>query len=78
MPAVPKRTPEHADLDPSGLEDQYRRTTQAIARGDFRAAEVRKLVGHGGFSSTSLAWFDEQQQGSSAGNTTARILKSSR
>lgn len=36
---------EYVGLDTSGLEDQYCRTREAIARGDFRAAEVRKLVG---------------------------------
>lgn len=37
---------EYADLDTSGLEAQYCRAKQAIARGDFRAAEVKKLDGH--------------------------------
>lgn len=36
----------HADLDTSGLAAQYARTAEAISRGDFRAAQVKKLTGH--------------------------------
>ncbi len=36
----------HADLDTSGLAEQYARTAEAIGRGDFRAAQVKKLAGH--------------------------------
>ena len=45
---------EYADLDASGLEDQYERTRAAIARGDFRAAEVKKLEGHKGLYRAKL------------------------
>ncbi len=44
----------YADLDASGLEDQYLRTTQAIARGDFRAAEVKRLDGQKGLYRAKL------------------------
>ena len=36
----------YADLDTSGLAEQYARTAEAICRGDFRAAQVKKLTGH--------------------------------
>jgi hypothetical protein len=48
------RTLEYAALDTSGLTEQYRRAAQAIARGDFRAAEVKKLDGHGRFYRAKL------------------------
>ena len=44
--SLPMRILEYAGLETSGLEEQYRRTTGAIARGDFRAAEAKKLDGH--------------------------------
>ncbi len=42
---------EYTGLDTAGLVAQYRRATDAIAREDFRAAEVKKLVNlrHGKF-----------------------------
>ncbi len=36
----------HADLDTSGLAEQYARTAEAISRSDFRAAQVKKFTGH--------------------------------
>jgi hypothetical protein len=36
---------EYTGLDTTGVTPQYRRVTEAIARGDFRAAEVKKLTG---------------------------------
>ena len=36
----------HADLDTSGLAEQYVRTAEAISRSDFCAAQVKKLTGH--------------------------------
>jgi hypothetical protein len=38
---------EFADLDTSRVEPAYRKVVAAIANGDFRAAQVRKLVGAG-------------------------------
>jgi hypothetical protein len=35
---------EYSDLDKSRVEAQYNRTVEAIARGDFRAADVKKLA----------------------------------
>jgi hypothetical protein len=42
---------EYTGLDATGVAAQYRKATEAIAREDFRAAEVKKLVnlGHGKF-----------------------------
>src|ERR1700726_1944696 len=42
---------EYTGLDTAGVAAQYRKATEAIAREDFRAAEVKKLVnlGHGKF-----------------------------
>jgi hypothetical protein len=42
---------EYTGLDPAGVAAQYRQATDAIAREDFRAADVKKLVnlGHGKF-----------------------------
>jgi hypothetical protein len=42
---------EYTGLDSTSVAAQYRKTTEAIAREDFRAAEVKKLVnlGHGKF-----------------------------
>jgi hypothetical protein len=42
---------EYVGLDTAGVAAQYRAATEAIAREDFRAAEVKKLanVGHGKF-----------------------------
>ena len=42
---------EYTGLDTTGVATQYRKTTEAIAREDFRAAEVKKLanIGHGKF-----------------------------
>ena len=42
---------EYSGLDTAGVVAQYRQATEAIAREDFRAAEVKKLVnlGHGKF-----------------------------
>jgi hypothetical protein len=42
---------EYSGLDTTGVASQYLRATEAIARGDFRAADVKKLVslGHGKF-----------------------------
>ena len=42
---------EYTGLDTAGVAAQYRNATEAIAREDFRAAEVKKLVnlGHGKF-----------------------------
>jgi hypothetical protein len=42
---------EYSGLDTAGVAARYRRATEAIAREDFRAAEVKKLVnlGHGKF-----------------------------
>ena len=42
---------EYTGLDTARVAAQYRRATEAIAREDFRAAEVKKLVnlGHGKF-----------------------------
>ncbi|MGH8294461.1 MAG: ankyrin repeat domain-containing protein [Steroidobacteraceae bacterium] len=37
----------YADLDTSGLAEQCARVAAAIGRGDFRAAQVKKLTGHG-------------------------------
>lgn len=33
---------EYSDLDTAGVAAQYRKATEAIAREDFRAAEVKK------------------------------------
>jgi hypothetical protein len=33
----------YAGLETEGLTEQYSRTIEAIARGDFRAAQVKKL-----------------------------------
>jgi hypothetical protein len=38
----------YAGLETEGLTEQYSRTIEAIARGDFRAAQVKKLTGHDG------------------------------
>ncbi len=38
---------EYVGLDTSCVRDAYLRVTQAISRGDFRAAQVKKLTGHG-------------------------------
>ncbi len=35
---------EYRDLDLSGLRKPYQRVAEALARGDFRAAEVKKLA----------------------------------
>lgn len=45
------RVLEYTDLNTAGVATQYARVTEAIARGDFRAAEVKKLVNlaHGKF-----------------------------
>ncbi len=42
---------EYTGLDTSGVTVAYRKVTEAIARGDFRAAQVKKLAGltHGKF-----------------------------
>ena len=42
---------EYTGLDTAGVAAQYRKATDAIAREDFRAAEVKKLVNlrHGKF-----------------------------
>jgi hypothetical protein len=42
---------EYTGLDTAGVATQYQSATEAIAREDFRAAEVKKLVnlGHGKF-----------------------------
>lgn len=42
---------EYTGLDTAGVADQYRQATEAIAREDFRTADVKKLVnlGHGKF-----------------------------
>ena len=42
---------EYTGLDTARVAAQYRKATEAIAREDFRAAEVKKLVnlGHGKF-----------------------------
>ena len=42
---------EYVGLDTSRVANAYARLTAAIARGDFRAAQVKKLasVGHGTF-----------------------------
>ena len=42
---------EYIGLDTSRVTETYRRVTGAIARGDFRAAQVKKLanLGHGRF-----------------------------
>ena len=42
---------EYADLDTAPVEAAYRKVRDAIARRDFRAAQVRKLsgAGHGRF-----------------------------
>ena len=37
---------EYRDLDLSGLRKPYQKVTEALARGDFRAAEVKKLAEH--------------------------------
>lgn len=39
---------EYSGLDASRVETQYRRVCEAIARGDFRSAEVKKLAGVAG------------------------------
>jgi hypothetical protein len=44
----------YADLDTSGVTPQYARTAEAIGRGDFRAAQVKKLVGHEGLYRAKL------------------------
>lgn len=44
----------YADLDTSGLTEQYARTAEAISRGDFRAAQVKKLAGHDGLYRAKL------------------------
>ena len=38
---------EFADLDTSRVKPAYRKVVAAIANGDFRAAQVRKLAGAG-------------------------------
>ena len=38
---------EYADLDTARVEAAYRKVRDAIARRDFRAAQVRKLSGTG-------------------------------
>jgi len=45
------RVLEYSGLDTAGLETQYLKVAEAIAREDFRAADVKKLVnlGHGKF-----------------------------
>ena len=47
---------EYTGLDTAGLAAQYRRATDAIAREDFRAAEVKKLanLAHGKFYRAKL------------------------
>ncbi|WP_459568559.1 ankyrin repeat domain-containing protein [Cupriavidus sp. 8B] len=42
---------EYIGLDTSGVKSTYRKITEAISRGDFRAAQVKKLTGptHGKF-----------------------------
>src|SRR6185312_2797529 len=42
---------EYSAFDPTGFEVHYRKIVEAIARDDFRAADVKKLVniGHGKF-----------------------------
>ncbi len=37
---------EYRDLDLSGLRKPYQKVAEALARGDFRAAEVKKLAEH--------------------------------
>ncbi|HJS92139.1 MAG TPA: UvrD-helicase domain-containing protein [Steroidobacteraceae bacterium] len=44
----------YADLDTSGVAPQYARTAEAIARGDFRAAQVKKLAGYDGLYRAKL------------------------
>jgi hypothetical protein len=39
---------EYADLDISRVRDAYRKASEAIARGDFRSADVKKLAGGNG------------------------------
>ena len=41
---LPVRILEYSGLDTAGLSAQYRKVTDAIAREDFRAASVKKLV----------------------------------
>ena len=45
------RVLEYRDLDTTGVAAHYRRTVEALAREDFRAADVKKLVNarHGKF-----------------------------
>ncbi|MSQ72474.1 MAG: hypothetical protein EXR27_14460 [Betaproteobacteria bacterium] len=38
---------EYIGLDPSRVKTEYRKVTDAIARHDFRAAQVKKLANHG-------------------------------
>jgi hypothetical protein len=47
---------EYTDLDISRVKAAYRKTVDAIARGDFRAAQVKKLanIGHGKFYRAKL------------------------
>ena len=44
----------YTGLDTSGLTEQYSRTIDAIARGDFRAAQVKKLTGRDGLYRAKL------------------------
>ena len=44
----------YTDLDTSGLTEQYSRAVDAIARGDFRAAQVKKLIGRDGLYRAKL------------------------
>jgi hypothetical protein len=43
-PVPPMRLLEYADLDTRGLAQPYARVTAALAAGDFRAAQVKKLA----------------------------------
>lgn len=47
---------EYIGLDTSSVKTSYRKVTEAIARGDFRAAQVKKLVnlGHGKYYRAKL------------------------
>ena len=45
----------YSDLDTSGLTEQYSQTAEQISRGDFRAAQVKKLTGHDGLYRARLS-----------------------
>ncbi|HTX24719.1 MAG TPA: ankyrin repeat domain-containing protein [Steroidobacteraceae bacterium] len=51
---------EYIGLDPSRVAEPYRRATEAIAHGDFRAADVKKLANlhHGKFYRAKLGHAD--------------------